>query len=135
MFDVTADKFSELKRLLVTTKDFNEIQTYFQDHFGEKPEFMDFGHQIPGETYYRILGATLGRILKRDAIVLKGALFILIPEQHMVHGCAMAGKYMVNTLHFTDIDMGLITVCALGSARVDYARFSITKPKLLERPN
>ena len=117
-------QLAALKEKLVRTKVLADIQTYFLDHFGENPEFMELGEEYADpflEEILRHVGKELcGRIVAVDNVLL-----LRLAEEGFIHGhCAIAGR-MGSVLYFEDIRQGLLSVVwSLVPPETKFVRFS-----------
>jgi hypothetical protein len=118
-----ADALQELKHRLQTGTDFSEISDYFHDFVCRSRGFLE--SEIAED--HPKLEAILGQLAQRyapDAEVVSRAQFLCYPEHHFMHGPCQMGRYLGVVFYFTDIDLGLSSLCRMdGTGNTEFARF------------
>lgn len=120
-----------LKDKLVTAEDFNEPWTYFFDHFGTDPEFMNLGHKAD-PTFLEEIIQQVGQQLFQGNVTLSAMLLTEIQDYQFLHGtCVLQGNRgsrLVTIMYFKDIDVGMLALTSSPmSGQVLFARFSTIK--------
>jgi hypothetical protein len=122
-------ELNQLKNLLITSEEFDEVYRYFLDHLGENQKFLDIGEKAEHPVLTKVMELVAQQVFHKK-IAISRMLLIKIPEHHFYHGPCMLGNTMASLFFFEDIDMGLISILmALDSREVRFVRFSSMQVK------
>jgi len=112
-----------LQDKLIHGTNFSDIFTYFLDHFGEDPEFIDQGECVRNE-FLEQMYLQVGLQLFGRPVALTNMLFKHLPEHHFYHGGACLGGKVANVLYFEDVCVGLLGVMwSVSPGETKFARF------------
>jgi hypothetical protein len=103
-----------LKETLVEATTFADIFTYFLDHFGEDPEFIELGERVRDPMLEGII-AQVGLQLFGRKVHIDHVLFTYLAEHSFLHGTAMIEGRLSTVIYFRDIHMGLLVVLWTGT--------------------
>ena len=112
-----------LKDKLLHAKTFADVQTYFLDHFGDQPEFMDLGerHRDP---FLEAVFASVAEQLHNRRVPVTNVMLKRLPEHGFVHGSALLGGRLATMLYFEEPRRGLISVIwSVSPPETKFARF------------
>jgi hypothetical protein len=113
-----------LKQKLTTAKEFSAVFTYFLDHFGEDPEFIEQGERTHSPFLESVL-AEVGKQLFGKEVRVADVLLTRLPEYEFIHGACTLGGKLGNVLYFEDVRTGLLVVLSsLASSETKLVRFS-----------
>ncbi len=116
----------ELKRLLVTSKHFEEVMTFFFDHFAELPGFLEASHPITVPDDLREgLGPLMSKLYPKKNVATKW----LIQEVDLlgiIHGTVTFADKMAVVVWARELSMGIVAMPGKSLAEVLYARISVT---------
>jgi hypothetical protein len=113
-----------LKGKLLHAKDFNEVSTFFFDHFGDHPAFIALGERVEDDFLESIL-LQVGTQLFPGPIVLERLLLTRLAEQGFVHGGFTLNGRLGSIIYFEDVRVGLIAVVlSVSPSETRLARFT-----------
>lgn len=121
----------KLKEMVVTADDFMTVWTYFLDHFGENPAFLDLGAPTKSPFIEAIIRQVGGQIFKREP-TLNNLFLIHVPEQKFIHGGFVLNGKISGIIYFEDIQWGIISVSMSLGGHTEFSRFSA---KQVANPN
>lgn len=114
-------KVSKLRRLVARADDISEPFQYFMDSLVSDPELMQSSRRGHIE-----LGSALEALSRRhfgEPKTLRMLRFLIY--DNFWHGQCFLGSCPTTLIYFTDVDIGVITICA--GEKTDYYRFSIPR--------
>src|SRR5262249_52999441 len=115
---------AQLKQKLTSATNFQEVQTYFLDHFGEDPAFMALGDATPHPLIEATLTAVVAQLFGRSVPV-RDLRLVRLPEHQFVHGGFTAGGRIGSVFYFEDVHAGLATVIwTFSPPETKFVRFS-----------
>jgi hypothetical protein len=117
-------KLTELRRLLVEATDFFEVYGYFMDNFGENPELLTLGTPLQDPTFVAVLEKLGAQLLGKKAS-LDQPLLLHLPEQKLIHGGFLLGKFFGCVFYFEDLEKGLAAFGSMEGGPSQIARFSL----------
>lgn len=112
-----------LKDKLLHAKTFADVQTYFLDHFGDQPEFMELGerHRDP---FLEAVFASVAEQLHNGRVPVTNVMLKRLPEHGFIHGSALLGGRLATLLYFEELRRGLIAVIwSVSPPETKFARF------------
>ena len=121
-------KVSKLRKLVARAKDISEPVKYFMDNLAADPELLQSsrrGEQLKLES---VLVALAEKHFGEPKPI-RMALFLLCGN--LWHGPCFLGSSPTTFIYFSDIDIGVITICS--GEKTDYYRFSILQHSPSER--
>ena len=98
-----------LKEKLLHATDFNEVSTFFFDHFGDNPDFIALGERVEDDFLESVL-LQVGTQLFAGPIVLERLLLTRLAEHGFIHGGFTLNGRLGNVIYFEDVRVGLIAV-------------------------
>ena len=116
------DLFDTLKDRLIGANRFDEIMTYFLDHFADDPQFIELGRRETSGDFQRMVALIGTRALKKKAC-LEYFVATRIDEKSFIHGGGLLGGRVLTVIYFEDIGTGLIAIDA-GRDRLSLLRFT-----------
>jgi hypothetical protein len=127
MNQISPERVSELKRMIVTNQDIGEVVTFFFDHFAESPGFVDLGYSkdLPDNVKAGVTqGITqgLGRPAKSiDWVTIE------IPEMCIIHGTIIVDGKVGAVVWAPDIQIAIASIPKkVGSSDLLSMRLSFT---------
>ncbi len=116
-------KLDDLKQRLTATHAFKEVWSYFFDHFGEQPEFMQLGQRTEHAQLKQIIEAIGQQALEQENVSATNFLVNHIEEYQFYHGACFMNGYMITLIYFSDIDVGMAAIASFEGPTT-FARFS-----------
>jgi len=118
-------KVSQLRELLLTAKELEEISEYFHNVLVPDDAFMAAGARSSDRRLLTALEAVLERVAPEGK--LGAPLFIRLGQQALCHGYSTWGGGHVVFFYFEQLDLGFCSYCrSLSSAEITFLRFSLT---------
>jgi len=118
-------KISQLRKLLLTVEDLDEVSDYFHNVLVLDDAFIASGERSSNPRLVTALEAVLKRVAPEGK--LGTPLIFRLPEQALCHGYTTWGRGHVVFLYFEQLDLGFCSyVRSLSSAEVTFMRFSLT---------
>lgn len=117
----------ELERRLLHDEAFEATSSYFMEHFGENPEFMNMGTRTSVPMMTNVLGELCKRHFQTDEVKLIGLQVINVPKYKMLHGYVMVNEYLLIFFYCKNISKGLVSMTPMPptpNSVVHYFRFS-----------
>lgn len=120
------DKLDELKKLLAATDDLNRAFSFFLDHFGNDPAFIQCGKVAKHEMLKLVLKSVCDDLFEKQGKVTNLKLFNAAKTKFFHGLCQMGGK-TASFFYFDEIEMGMICIM-MGPAfgQMSYVRFTTT---------
>ena len=113
-----------LKEKRGSTTNFSEVQTYFLDHFGDHPAFIELGEPTTDEFLEQVLAEVVGQLFHMTVTV-NDARLVRLPDHKFVHGGFMVQGKVGTLIYFEDVCKGLISVAwSLSPPETKFMRFS-----------
>jgi hypothetical protein len=117
-------RLATLKEKLLKAKRFEEVTTYFFDHFGDDPAFMGLGEATSDGFLEAVLEQVAAQLFGRRVPV-GGLRLLRLPEHGFIHGGFHVEGKLGNLIYFEDVRRGLIAIpWSLSPPETKYARFS-----------
>jgi hypothetical protein len=114
---------AELKVQVRRAKRLSDVWTYFLDHFGENPAFIELGERTSSPMLEAIL-VEIGRALYHRDVKLIETLLTRLPEHDFIHGGCLLGGCLTNVIYFEDIQTGVLAVMPMRGKDMQFVRFS-----------
>jgi hypothetical protein len=113
-----------LKEKLADATDFTDVWTYFFDHFGEDPEFINAGAR--GEhPFLASIIAQIGAELFGRKVRVENLLLTHLPDHAFYHGGFTVANRLGNVIYFDDVQTGLLAVImSPASNETKFVRFT-----------
>ncbi|NJM49438.1 MAG: hypothetical protein HC860_27350 [Alkalinema sp. RU_4_3] len=119
------DRLKELRRKLVTGKNFSEIWEFYMDNFADHEAFTDLGERAENEFIDAVLKTLCGQLFGPKARI-DDFLLISIADYDFFHGPFMVEGRIGGIIYFEDVNFGMMAVSeSPGSDMVKYSRFSM----------
>lgn len=99
-----------LKEKLQTARQLSDVCSYFFDHFGDKPEFMQLGEGTRDADLEQLLQHIAAQLAGGPAVLVATRL-VRLAEHNFIHGGVQINEKLGNVIYFEDLHMGLLTVC------------------------
>jgi len=118
-------KVSELRQLLMTAKDLDEVSEYFHNVLVADESFMVSGARASNPRLLMALQAVLETVAPGGQL---GTPFMIRLEHHsFCHGYSTWGRGHAVFFYFEQLDLGFCSYArSLSSAEVSFLRFSLT---------
>lgn len=128
-------ELATLRKCLLEAKDLGDAYSYFFDHFGSDPGFVDLGQKMKDpRRMLEILGQIVANVLHKTSAIAP-LVIMYLPEHRFVHGALDVGTHIVSFFYFEDVESGL---CAIGGADSagpsQFVRFSLVQTPDGKRP-
>ena|SRR5258708_40226079 len=121
-------RLEKLKEKLTSSKNLGDIATYFFDHFGENPAFMDLGRPTKNATLESFIATIGGQLCGSNKVVVSHLMLVQVPNTHFIHGGCFINGRMGNVIYFDDIEVGLLALVATKpGGNTLFSRFSCRK--------
>jgi hypothetical protein len=118
-------KLNMLKMKLMQEKELHVVMTYFFDHFGENPDFLDVSKPARHELLEAVIAQTVGPLTgSKSKAVLLNFLLLHVDKHQFYHGAFFINGKMANVIYFDDVKMGCIAVLMSGKGETNFVRFS-----------
>ena len=116
------DLLDTLKNKLTQSNKFDEIMTYFLDHFAENPQFLKLGRREVSGDFEQMIALIAGQALRTKG---RPERFVAtwIDEKNFAHGGGFWGGHVFTVIYFADIGKGLLAIHG-GGPRTDFFRFT-----------
>jgi hypothetical protein len=124
---VDLSRLDELKMELLYSEKIEDAFTFFFDHFGESPEFIEMGEAVT-EVPAKLLAAleAIGqKVFPGQEGVLVDVRLVRLAERQFVHGTGTLGGLLLSVLLFEDTDLGAVALMR-EPTKVLYSRFTLT---------
>jgi hypothetical protein len=113
-----------LKEKIATAQKFDEVWTYFFDHFGEDAEFMKLGEATDHPFLEQVFVQVCARLFPSH-VVLTRMLYTRLAAQHFVHGGLTINGRLATVMYFEDVQLGMLVIAApRAGANNEYVRFT-----------
>ena len=124
--DSITDKLGQLKEKVFAADDLSSAYSFFFDHLGNNPSFMQRGKRAKHEIITAVLKTMCNDIFGDKSKVTNVKLFNAA-KTSFFHGICQMNSKPASVLYFEDIEMGMIAIMA-GPAfgQFTYVRFSAT---------
>jgi len=118
-------KVSQLRKLLMTAKDLDEVSEYFHDVLVPDESFMASGVRSFSPRIIMGLQAALEVVAPEGKL---GSPFMIrLPQQAFCHGYSTWGRGHVVFLYFEQLDLGFCSYArSLTSSEATFLRFNLT---------
>jgi hypothetical protein len=118
-------KISQLRKLLMTAKDLDQVSEYFHSELVADDAFIASGARSSNSRLLTALQAVLERVAPEGK--LGTPLIIRLDQQALCHGYSPWGRGHVVFFYFEQLDLGFCSYSpSLSSAEVIFLRFNLT---------
>ncbi len=121
---MTDKHLAKLKADLVKAERFADVYTYFFDHLGEDPAFLDRGRREENAFLKAVLPHVAEELLHKP-VKMVDFLAIRLEDQPFLHGSCQFAGHLMTFFYFEDIAKGLAAVVSiLNPKETHFIRFS-----------
>jgi hypothetical protein len=117
-------RLADLKKMLVEATNFQSVDRYFSDHFGEDRAFVARGRPSRHKRFRAVLAAAADGFFEKKGAAITNRILLEVPEEHFIHGVMLIEGLPANVMYFDDIEVGLLAIITGPGDHVSYLRIS-----------
>lgn len=114
-----------LRYKIATATKFADVFHYFLDHFGEDPDFFDYGEPTEDPMLIKLMSIACGELFRTKRIELTRMRLIEIKDENFIHGPLTINGAMGTVIYCTALQKGILCLKRPSNkGNTDFVRFS-----------
>ena len=104
---MTYQHLAQLEHLLMHEASFEKTYSYFMDHFGVNPAFIDVGQKTSVPNIITMLGEIARQFFQNEAIVMTDLLVIKVDKFNLLHGFVHVEGHLMVFFYCKKVNRGM----------------------------
>lgn len=118
---MTQAKLATLEEKLLHPDDWDEAMSYFFDHFGTEPEFLELSRKTRLPIILTMMGEIGKQLFHKDAVALVNPVMFKVKEFNMIHGTCIAEGRLFTFVYLTHVHKGVFHIANLETMKVEHS--------------
>ena len=117
---MTQAKLTKLEQKLQDPDDWDEAMSYFLDHFGADPVFLQMSKKTRLPIILTMMGEISKQLFHKETVTLENPMMFKVREFDIIHGTCVAEGRLFTFFYLMKIHKGVFSVANLETNKVEH---------------